>query len=351
MNDKLSKEYGIVIGNLEHGKNNLITDVKGVKVGNLTFNDKDIKTGITVILPHEKNIFKEKVMASSFVINGFGKSTGLVQIEELGNIETPIVLTNTLSVGAAHEGLVKYMLKDNEDIGDTTGTVNPIICECNDGYLNDIRKLTIKSDDVLKAIDNSNVIFDQGAVGAGTGMVCCGLKGGIGSSSRVVKLDDKEYVLGTLVLSNFGRRKDLMIDGEKIGEKIESLHNLNKEPLQDGDKGSIIMIIATDIPLNERQLKRLCKRATISLGRVGSHIGNGSGDIVIGFTTANKINHYEEKDIVNLKFINENKIDIVFRAVIESLEESILNSMIYAETTEGRKGNKVVSLKEYLDKI
>ncbi|WP_461615708.1 DmpA family aminopeptidase [Clostridium sp. Marseille-QA1073] len=337
------RRYGITIGELKTGKNNLITDVEGVKVGHVTLNKDRIKTGVTAILPHEGNIFKEKVMASYHVINGFGKTIGTIQIEELGNIETPILLTNTLSVGSVSEGLIKYMLSNNADIGDTTGTINPVVCECNDGYLNDIRQLAIKSNHALEAIKNADIIFEEGAVGAGTGMSCYGLKGGIGSSSRIIELGNKQYTLGVLVLSNFGRKKDLIINHREIGKEICDL-----EEMEQIDKGSIIIIIATDIPLNERQLKRVSKRAVVGLARTGSYVGNGSGDVVISFTTANKINHYEEKLITSFGAINEEKMDLVFRAAAEAVEESVLNSMVYAETTEGRDGHKRISIKDYL---
>ncbi|GAA0862703.1 P1 family peptidase [Paraclostridium tenue] len=339
----IDSKYNIKIGNFKKGKNNLITDIYGVKVGHVTLDEGDIKTGVTAVLPHSENIFKEKVMASSYVINGFGKSMGLIQIEELGNIETPIILTNTLSIGTACNGLIKYMLSENEDIGDTTGTVNPIVLECNDGFLNDIRSFYLKEEHVLDAIKNAKKIFDEGSVGAGTGMSCYQLKGGIGSSSRIIKLDETEYTVGSLVLSNFGLKKDLMINGEKLIK--ETFDN----EISELEKGSIIIIIATDIPLSERQLKRLSKRASISLGRTGSYLGNGSGDIVVTFTTQNKINHYEKRDIVSINIINEKKIDLVFRALIESVEESIISSMINSKETVGRKNNIRKSILEYLN--
>ncbi|MEG2787008.1 MAG: P1 family peptidase [Romboutsia sp.] len=338
----INNQYGINIGEFKKGKNNLITDVDGVKVGHATLDTGGIKTGVTAILAHEGNIFKEKVIASSCILNGFGKSMGLIQIEELGTIETPIILTNTLSIGTACNGLIKYMLSENEDIGNTTGTVNPIILECNDGFLNDIRGLHVLEEHVLEAIKDAKKLFKEGSVGAGTGMSCCQLKGGIGSSSRAIDLDGKEYIVGSLVLSNFGLEKDLIIDGRKIGKKIYDNKNIELE------KGSIIMLIATDIPLSERQLKRIAKRASISLGRTGSHLGNGSGDIVVAFTTANKINHYEEKDIVNTKIINENKIDLVFRSTIETIEESIISSMVNSKKIIGRDNNTRNSLLDYL---
>lgn len=338
----LDEKSKIVIGNLKKGPKNLITDVKGVKVGHVTLNEGKIKTGVTAILPHEGNIFKEKVMASSCVINGFGKSMGLVQIEELGNIETPIIMTNTLSIGTAATGLIKYMLEQNEDIGSTTGTVNCVVTECNDGHLNDIRGLHVKEEHVFEAIKNAADTFEEGVVGSGTGMSCYGMKGGIGSSSRIVELDNKEYTVGAIVMSNFGRKGDLVINGEKIGEKAEKIDNEEKE------KGSIIIIIATDIPLCERQLKRISKRAAIGLGRTGSHLGNGSGDICISFTTANKIRHYSDTDIIDIKMVDDSKIDNIFRAVIEAVEESVISSLYHAETTVGMNNNERKCLKEYL---
>lgn len=331
------------IGKLQKGKNNLITDVKGVKVGHKTLDNGNIKTGVTAIIPHSDNIFREKLICSSYVINGFGKSVGLVQINELGTLETPIILTNTLSVGTCSTALVKYMLKENDDIGVTTGTVNPVVCECNDGYLNDIRGLHVKEEDVFDAIENAEINFKEGNIGAGTGMSCYQLKGGIGSASRVLKLDDKEYTIGSLVLSNFGLKEDLLVDGIKVGEKI-----LEKES-EELEKGSIIIILATDIPMNERQLKRIAKRVPIGLARTGSHIGNGSGDIVIAFSTANRIKHYEYRDIVNIKIINENIIDKVFRGVIECVEEAVISSLLHSEKTIGTSEHKRESLKKYID--
>lgn len=338
----IDKDFNLNIGNIKKGPRNLITDVNGVKVGHVTLKDGKIQTGVTAILPHEGNIFKEKVMASSSVINGFGKSMGLVQIEELGNIETPIIMTNTLGIGTAATGLIRYMLAQNEDIGDTTGTVNCTVVECNDGYLNDIRGLHVKEEHVFEAIQNASSDFEEGSVGAGTGMSCYQLKGGIGSSSRILTLDDKEYTVGALVLSNFGLKHDLIVDGRKLGSEIEAKESMELE------KGSIIMILATDIPLSERQLKRICKRSTIALGRTGSYLGNGSGDICIAFTTANKIKHYEENDLVSMGCINENKIDMVFRAVVECVEESVLSSMLHSKDTIGRDEHKRESILNYL---
>lgn len=340
------ENFNIKIGEFPSGKNNLITDVDGIKVGHTTLDEGKIKTGVTALIPHSGNIFMEKLICSSYVINGFGKSCGLLQIEELGTLEAPIILTNTLSVGTASTALIKYMLENNEDIGKRFGTVNPVVCECNDGFLNDIRGLHVKEEHVFQAIENADIKFQEGNVGAGTGMSCYQLKGGIGSASRIIKLDNEEYTIGTLVLSNCGLKKDLIINGKKIGEKI-----ISSEKEDELEKGSIIIIIATDIPLSERQLKRISKRIPISLARTGSYIGNGSGDIVITFTTANKVNHHEKKDIVNMKMINENKIDTVFRAAIETTEESIISSLLHSTSTTGRDGNTRESLNKYIDFI
>lgn len=342
---KRIKDYDVEIGDMKRGKRNAITDVEGIKIGHVTLDQEKVKTGVTAILPHEGNLFKEKLAAACHVINGFGKSAGLVQIEELGNIETPIILTNTLSIGTAHEGLVRYMLSTNDDIGKSTGTVNPIICECNDGYLNDIRGMHVKPEHVLEAIKNADVEFEEGGVGAGTGMVCYGLKGGIGSSSRIVELDGEDYTVGVLVLSNFGLMADLTIDGKNIGKKIKETIKVEQEK---EEKGSIIIIVATDIPLSSRQLKRVVKRTNPGIVRTGGFTGNGSGEIAIGFSTANKINHYEKNDILNVKVLSEGKINEVFRATSYATEEAILNSLVCSETTIGRDNHKIYSLKDFM---
>ncbi|QZY55897.1 P1 family peptidase [Crassaminicella profunda] len=347
-NQKRIRDYGINIGNIEPGEKNAITDVLGVKVGHFTLNEGNIKTGVTAILPHEGNLFKEKVFAASHVINGFGKTIGTIQIEELGNIETPIILTNTLSTGIVSDALIQYMLKGNKDIGRTTGTVNPIVCECNDGYLNDIRGGHVKKEHVFSAIENADSEFEEGSVGAGTGMSCYKLKGGIGTASRKVKLDGDDYTVGALVLTNMGHKKDLMINRMPAGRMIEEIDQ--KEDLEE-DKGSIIMLLATDIPMSHRQLKRISKRAIVGLSRTGSHIGNGSGEIVISFTTANTMLHDKKEDLMDIKIIHENNMDFVFRSVAEAVEEAILNSLITGKSTIGRDGNHRKSLNEYMDSI
>ena len=337
------RDYGINIGQLPTGKLNSLGDVKGVKVGHVTLSDGPMKTGVTAIIPHGGNIFKEKLIAQSHVINGFGKTIGTIQIEELGTLETPIILTNTLSVGVCAQGLVDYMLKQNPDIGRDTGTVNPVVAECNDMYLNDIRAGYVKKEHVTQALEDATEEFEEGAVGAGTGMSCFGLKGGIGSSSRIIEYPHGSYTIGVLVLSNFGKTEDFLLNGVRIGPDIKA--KIAHEAIE--DKGSIIFIVATDLPLSERQLKRVIKRTSAGLARTGSYYGNGSGDVVIGFSTYRKIPH-ENKGLINQVTIHEDHIDKAFQAVTEAAEEAILNSMVAADTVEGRGGHLRYSLRNFL---
>lgn len=322
------------------GERDLITDVPGVKVGHVTLKEGDVHTGVTAVLPHGGNCFQDKVMAGVSVINGFGKSVGLIQIQELGTIETPILLTNTLSVGTACEELTRYMLEGNPDIGVTTGTVNCVVTECNDGRLNDIRGLHVRPEHVREALANAGEDFEEGAVGGGTGMVCLGLKGGIGSASRRVDVDGQTYTVGALVMSNFGAPGNLIIGGKHYDT------NLGREERK--DEGSIIMLLATDIPLNERQLSRLAKRSMVALGRVGSYCGNGSGDIAIAFTTANRLPHYSEKNILETRMFYDENIDRVFVAGVEAVEEAIISSLYHAETTTGIRGNCYLGLRDFV---
>lgn len=324
---------------MRKGTYNKISDVRGVRVGHYTIADGNIQTGVTVILPSAHNIFQEKYIAASYVINGFGKTSGLVQIDELGTLESPIGLTNTLSVGTVQQALVRYMLKQtgNEEIGRTTGTINTVVGECNDGYLNDIRKCVIKEEHVLDAIDHACVDFELGSVGAGRGMSCFQMKGGIGSSSRIIELYDKEYTVGALVLSNFGLKKDFMLEHITLSDLDDEI-----------EKGSIMMILAMDVPVSSRQLRRICKRMSIALGRCGSYMGNGSGDIVIGFSTAHQIPHHAPQKPLFFEFIHEDMIDTVFRASIEACEEAILTSLVHNETVTGRDAHKRMSLQATL---
>jgi len=336
------RDFGLKIGFLEPGPTNSIVDVRGVMVGHCTLISGEgrlipgkgpVRTGVTVIFPHEdKNVFKNKVFASSYIINGFGKPVGLAQLNELGQLETPIALTNTLNIGIVADAIIEFMLDLNPDIGVTTGTVNPVVLECNDGFLNDIRGRHVKREHVYEAIRNaSSASVLEGAVGAGTGMSCFEFKGGIGSSSRRIPRDVGGYTVGVLVLSNFGRRTDLMISGVPVGLELKDYGARGFQ----GD-GSIVIIVATDAPLTPRQLNRLAKRATHGLARTGSYSSHGSGDFVVAFSNAYKIPHYGESITYNVNIMSEEYISYLFRAVVEAVEEAILNSMFMAENMIGR---------------
>ncbi|MEC5424204.1 P1 family peptidase [Virgibacillus sp. C22-A2] len=321
---------------LSKGKTNCITDVGGVKVGHVTLYEKldeesTICTGVTAILPHGDDLFNTKTRAASAVINGYAKTAGLVQMNELGLIESPIMLTNTFSVGAVWQGTLQYMLNGNREIGDSTNSINIVVGECNDSYLNSIRNQIVSPEHAIQAIESaSSNPTEEGAVGAGKGMVCYGYKGGVGTASRVVTTPNDKYTVGCLVISNFGKREEaLFADWEK--KKL------------DAPDGSIMMIIATDAPLYDRQLKRLAKRCAAGLGRTGSNIDNGSGDIAIAFSTANTYDHNTGTAVESLSYIRDDHhvMNQLFQAVVEITEEAIINSLKKAETTEGRKGRVV----------
>jgi D-aminopeptidase len=352
------------VGRLPSGKKNCITDVSGIKVGHVTLdyalpNSEHICTGVTAILPHGGNLFREKVVATSYVINGFGKTTGLIQLDELGLLESPIMLTNTFGVPAVTQGTLQYMLEKTPEIGDTTGTVNIVVGECNDGYLNSIRQLPITPQHALKAIESATEDqVAEGAIGAGKGMVCFGYKGGIGTSSRIVhdEQSKESFTVGCLVLSNFGRREELKVQGryhtqqiteQNTGQNIEqnteqntgqNIENNIEQEAPDTPDGSIMIVVATDAPLSDRQLKRVAKRCSIGLGRAGSHFSNGSGDIVIAFSTAHKSFHDQLESRELRVQIREDKpiMNELFTAGAEVTEEAILHSLLQATTTKGR---------------
>jgi len=337
------RDVGIVVGDLSPGPKNSICDVDEVLVGHYTIirgrgklvpGKGPVRTGVTVVLPHRGNLFKEKVRAACCVINGFGKPIGLIQVEELGVIETPIALTNTLNVGIVADALIEYMLELNEDIGVTTGTVNPVVLECNDGYLNDIRGRHVKSKHVLEAIEKAKPSVEEGCVGAGTGMISFGWKSGIGTSSR--KLPNKlgGYTLGVLVLSNFGRMEDLRVIGAPVGRELAKRYKRTSRLSR--QEGSIVVIVATDAPLNSRQLKRLARRACHGIARIGGFSHHGSGDFVVAFSTKNRIKHYCEEISLKEEVLREDLLSLLFKAVAEATEEAVLNSLFKSTTMEGR---------------
>ncbi|KMY32790.1 D-aminopeptidase [Lysinibacillus xylanilyticus] len=337
------REMGIVIGTLTTGEKNCITDVAGVRVGHVTLDEKINQdgayacTGVTAILPHEGNLFQQKVTAASYVLNGFGKTTGLVQVNELGVIESPIMLTNTFGVSGVTQGTLQFMLDTNSEIGHSTGTINIVVGECNDSYLNSIRECPITPEHAIEAIRKaSNETSKEGAVGAGKGMMCFGYKGGIGSSSRMVTHGSTNYTVGCMVLSNFGQSSEFLA-------YRYTTSNVQSESTLSPTDGSIIIVLATDVPLSSRQLTRVIKRCGIGLGRTGSHFSHGSGDIVIGFTTAHHIAHLSDQLVETRTQLREDHpiMNQLFAAAAEATEEAILNSLSQAQTTIGRNGHKV----------
>ncbi len=359
MQDNPCRQWGISPGRLPSGPTNTILDVGGVGVGHVTLNSGSLQTGVTAVLPHGDNLFLEKVPAAVHVINGFGKSSGLIQVQELGTVETPILLTNTLCVGTAFQALVEAALEQNPEIGRSTGTVNPVVFECNDGILNDIRDCAVSAPHVHKAIRAARENrFDgleglQGAVGAGRGMACYDLKGGIGSASRQFN----GYSLGALVLSNFGSLEDLRIEGRRVGEELRQIEAISRSIEQSrtqseaGEQGSVIVLLASDAPLSCRQLGRLARRASAGLARTGAFIAGGSGEIVLAFSTAYRIPHFSNQTVMELTSMHEDRLDGFFRAAVESIEEAVLNSMIAAEKVVGRNGHIRCSLADYLEQL
>lgn len=335
-------ELGIKVGILKPGKHNAITDVAGVKVGHYTLVESDhIRTGVTAILPHEGSLFQEKVPAAIHVANGFGKLTGISQVEELGNLETPIILTNTLSVPTACAALIDYTLSLPEN-GDVR-SVNPVVGETNDGYLNDIRGQHVKKEHVLKAISAaSSGKVEEGCVGAGTGTICFGFKGGIGTASRILPQSLGGYTVGVLVQTNFGGI--LQIAGCPVGLELGEYYLKGK--LADQADGSCMIVVATDAPLDARNLKRLARRAILGLARTGGICSNGSGDYVIAFSSAKnlRIPFQAESLLIKKEVLRNDHMSPLFLAVSEACEEAILNSLFKAAPTTGRDGHFVAAL-------
>jgi D-aminopeptidase len=339
---KRARDFGIEIGVMQPGKFNSITDVPGVKVGQTTLIKADsIRTGVTAILPFDGNIFQEKVPAAIFVGNGFGKLAGSTQVNELGNLETPIILTNTLSVSTAMEALIDYTLHQNGN--ENVASVNAVVGETNDGYLNDIRGRHVSKEDVLSAIKNAkDGRVEEGAVGAGTGTVCFGFKGGIGTSSRKLPESMGGFTVGVLVQTNFGGV--LQINGAPVGKELQKF-SFSDELLNNAD-GSCMIIVATDAPVDHRNLLRIAKRAMLGLGKTGGIESNGSGDYVIAFSTNESLRvPYSSKEaIINTPLLQNDAMSPLFMATIEATEEAIINSLFAAKTVTGRNGNKADAL-------
>lgn len=341
MAQKRASDYGLAVGELPRGPRNKITDVPGVLVGHATVDTPEHKTGVTVILPSPQNPFTHKLPAGAAVLNGFGKTAGLVQLEELGTLETPIALTNTLNVGLVHDALVEYMLRRCAAEGVPLRSVNPLVCECNDASLNHIARRAVGREEVFSAIDSAGADFAEGDVGGGKGMVCHGLKGGIGSASRTLTFDGRTYTVGILVQSNHGVLSDLTVGGVNIGRELSRRVESRKS-----DQGSLIAVLATDLPLDARQLARLARRAPVGLSRLGSYVGHGSGEIFIAFSTANPFPVDSRAAVRTVSAFHEELLDLPFRAAAECAEEAVLNSMLTARTVTGYGGKTVWALPE-----
>jgi D-aminopeptidase len=325
------REMGLEIGLFQPGQWNAITDVPGVKVGHETIIRGDnVRTGVTIISPHDGNLFENKVMGAVYVTNGFGKALGFTQVEELGTIETPIGLTNTLNIFIVANAIVDYMISKNP----TIRSVNPVVGETNDSGLNDIQGRHVLKKHVLKAIQNAKsgpVI--EGSIGAGTGTRALGFKGGIGTSSRVLPKEAGGFTVGVLVQTNFGG--SLMINGAPVGRELKKSPFSSSIPY-DEDEGSCMIIIATDAPLSNRNLKRMAKRVDHAFGRVGAYSSNGSGDYAIIFSTSKP--QSSDKKSFTRKEIKNNSMNGLFMATVEATEEAIINSLFMAETVSSKYG-------------
>ncbi|AUT72871.1 P1 family peptidase [Paraburkholderia hospita] len=331
------------VGVLPAGALGTIADVPGVTVGHCTLADGPIQTGVTVVRAHRDDPYRHKVPAAASVINGFGKSIGLVQVEELGVLETPIALTNTFGVAAVAQAQIRAAIASNPQIGREWSTVNPLVFECNDGYLNDIPALAIEESHYAQAFDTAVVEFERGSVGAGRGMSCFDLKGGIGSASRVANVTGKDFTVGALVLANFGRLPMLTIDGMPVGRELH--RRKQSATTAKPEQGSIIMIVATDAPLDSRQLKRLSMRAAAGLARTGSVYGHGSGDIALAFSTAWTVPH-EGDFVATPPLLSDARLDPLFQACADSVEQAILDALCLATSVTGRDAHTRLSLRE-----
>jgi D-aminopeptidase len=341
------RETGITIGTMTPGPHNAITDVPDVRVGQATLIEGDgphlpgegpVRSGVSVILPHGGNLFREKTPAAVFVQNGFGKCIGQEQVDELGVIESPIAMTGTMNVGIVADGLIQHAIGENPDCGITSSTVNPTVTECSDAFLNDQHGRHVRQEHVLEAIRAASAgPVAEGNVGAGTGMSLFGFKGGIGTSSRIVPDESGGYSVGVMVLGNCGTREQLRIDGIPVGRFLDDPRR--QEP--EHDTGSIIIIVGTNAPLLDRALNRVARRAAMGLARTGSIAAHGSGDYILVFSNATTISHEPEGITYSVEHVVETgaAINSLFQATIEATEEAIINALFAAETMTGRDGN------------
>ncbi len=342
-----ARDVGITIGRYPPGPVDAITDVKGVRVGQVTLNEGagalvpgrgPVRTGVTVILP-DGDLWENKLAAGSFVLNGNGEAMGLMWLQEGGVLETPIALTNTLNVGMVQKGVVDWMLASHPRVGAGDDTLTPVVLECDDSSLNDIRGQHVTPEHVRRALVTASTgPVAEGAVGAGTGMISYEFKAGIGTASRVLPKEVGGYVVGVLLNANHGERHTLRVKGAPVGEEIADLR-----PVEHND-GSIVVIVATDAPLDARQLSRVAKRVMLGLARTGAVARHGSGDVAIAFSTGNRIPHYPKKPLLEMKLLSDFWLDDLFEASADAAEEAALNSLLAAETTTGRDGNVAYAL-------
>jgi D-aminopeptidase len=328
------RELGFTVGRFPTGDRNALVDVPGVLVGHRTLVEGDrLRTGVTAVLPHDGNLYADKVLGACHVINGYGKATGLAQLAELGTVESPLLITNTLSVGPVWEGGLRHLLELNPDAARDRDTINVIVGECFDGWLSDARALAVRPEHALEAIAQASLDdVSEGAVGAGTGTTCFGYKAGVGTSSRRAG----GHVLGCMVVSNFGARRDLHL----LVGPLDASGPVDEPPAQGG---SIMIVLGTDAPLNERQLRRLAVRAGFGLGRAGSFASNGSGEFCLAFSTALRIPHRAESAELDLRLLRDDSAELreLFEAAGEVVHEAVLNSLCAADAMEGRDGNRV----------
>jgi len=345
-----ARDIGVAPGVLPHGEINAITDVAGVRVGHVSLvSGDDIRTGVTAVVPHGGNLFQEKTPAAVYTANGFGKAAGFEQVRELGVLESPILLTNTLNVGTAVSAGVSWILEqeDNEEVR----SVNVLVGETNDGFLNDIRSQSVRPQHVFSAIESAETgQVAEGNVGAGTGTRAFGWKAGIGTASRALPGGLGGHTVGVLVQSNFGGV--LTMDGARVGEELgqyrfrEALEaDLDLElSQQEDDQGSIMVVVATDAPVSERNLERMAKRASLGIGRTGGFMSNGSGDFMVAFSTSDTIEHDDPAPGRSREVLADRDMDPLFMATVEATEEAIYNSLLQAESMSGRDGHRMEAI-------
>jgi D-aminopeptidase len=347
-----ARELGVPLGRYRTGRWNAITDVAGVKVGHSTIVEGEgplvvgqgpVRTGVTCVLPNPENVFEQRVVGGGFILNGAGEVSGMTQLMEWGLIETPIFLTNTLSVGAVSDAAVQWMVRKYPGIGGEHDVIIPLVGECDDSWLNDIAGRHVKERHVVEAIEAArDGPVAEGSVGGGTGMITCDFKAGIGTSSRKLAEAQGGYTVGVLVMSNFGVMRQLRVGGLPVGELLEARHG--RLPRRERSYGSIIAVIATDAPLATHQLNRLAKRAALGIGRVGSSAMHGSGEILLAFSTANMVPRETRKMVYRMKILLDPRLDPLYEAVIDATEEAILNALCAAPEMEGVNGNRSPAL-------